>query len=52
MQILKNTTIYTTKSRLSIKKTLFFRRQDDEYFKEKNPFRQVPINASSHWQIS
>ena len=33
------------------KKPLFFRRQEDENFKEKNPFRQVPINASSHWPI-
>ncbi|MHC4749795.1 MAG: hypothetical protein ACYTFW_07955 [Planctomycetota bacterium] len=48
---MKTTTISTTKSRLSIKKTLFFRRQDDEHFKEKNPFRQVPINAPSHWSI-
>lgn len=51
MQILKTTTISTTKSRLSIKKTLLFRRPDDEHFKEKNPFRQVPINAPSHWPI-
>jgi len=34
------------------KKPLFFRRKDDEKFKEKNPFRQVPINAPSHWPIA
>ena len=33
------------------KKTTIFRRQEDDEFKEKNPFRQVPINASSHWPI-
>ena len=51
MQILKTTTISTTKSRLSIKKTTIFRRQEDEKFNEKNPFRQVPINTPSHWPI-
>jgi hypothetical protein len=33
------------------KKPLFSRRKEDEKFKEKNPFRQVPINAPSHWPL-
>ena len=51
MRFWKTTTISTTKSRLSIKKTIIFRRQEDDEFKEKNPFGQVPINAPSHWPI-
>ena len=33
------------------KKPLFFRRQEDDEFKEKNPFGQVPINPPSNWPI-
>jgi hypothetical protein len=33
------------------KKPLFFRRKEDENFKEKNPFRQVPLNAPSYRPI-
>ena len=51
MQFWKTTTISTTKSALSIKKTTIFWRQDDENFKKKNPFGQVPLNAPSHGPI-